>query len=62
MNCGARLLLSESAWEEARSRPNRFAVAPADVAPDVEVVIKRYFDFWRVEKQGEAGDIVEELT
>lgn len=40
MNCGSRLPLSASAWEEARSRPN----------------------FWLVEKQGEAGDIVEELT
>jgi hypothetical protein len=62
MNCGSRLLLSASAWEEARSRRNRFAVAPGHVAPDVEVVVKQYSDFWLVEKQGEVGDIVEELT
>jgi hypothetical protein len=62
MNCGSRLPLSASAWEEARSRPNRFAVAPGHVAPDVEAVVKQYSDFWLVEKQGEAGDIVEELT
>ena len=77
MNCGSRLPLSASyttqacpgetplsasAWEEARSRPNRFAVAPGHVAPDVEAVVKQYSDFWLVEKQGEAGDIVEELN
>ena len=62
MNCGSRLPLSASALEEARSRPNRFAVAPGHVAPDVEAVVKQYSDFWLVEKQGEAGDIVEELN
>lgn len=59
--CGVRLRLSKWEWDETRSEPNRFAVAPGHVAYDVEVVVKEYPDFWLVEKQGEAGDIVREL-
>ena len=51
----------ESEWEEARSRSNRFAVAPGHVAGDVEVGSRKIPDFWLVDKQGEAKDIVEEL-
>jgi hypothetical protein len=61
LNCGSWLSLSQSEWEEARSRSNRFAVAPGHVAGDVEVVVEEYPDFWLVDKQGEAKDIVEEL-
>jgi hypothetical protein len=36
-------------------------VAPGHVAGDVEVVVEEYPDFWLVDKQGKAKDIVEEL-
>ncbi len=61
VNCGARFPLTQAEWNEVRSRPTRFAVAPSHVVPDVEVVVKEYPDFWLVEKQGEAGDIAEKL-
>jgi hypothetical protein len=60
LHCGARLRLSQEQWEEARSRPNRFAVAPEHVARDLEVVVREYPEFWLVEKQGEAEEIAEE--
>ena len=59
--CGVRLRLSKREWDETRSEPNRFAVAPGHVAYDMEVVVKEYPDFWLVEKQGEAENIVKEL-
>ena len=62
MDCGSRFPLSPGEWTEIRSRPNRFAVAPGHVVHDLELVVKKYEDFWLVEKQGEAGDIVEELS
>jgi hypothetical protein len=61
MDCGSRFQLSEREWEETRSQPNRFAVAPGHIARDLEAVVKKYPDFWLVEKQGEAEDAAKEL-
>ncbi len=61
VDCGSRFPLSFGEWNEIRSRPNRFAVAPGHVAPDLELVVKEYEDFWLVEKQGEAAHIAEDL-
>ena len=44
----------------ARAKPNRFAVAPDHVAPDIEVVVMKHSRFWLVEKLGVAGDVAEE--
>jgi hypothetical protein len=60
IGCDSRFPLSETEWKEVRSRPDRFAVAPGHVA-DVEVVVKKYPDFWIVEKRGEAEEIAEKL-
>jgi hypothetical protein len=60
LHCGARFRLSPEHWEEVRSRPNWFAVAPGHVALDLEVVVKKYPEFWLVEKRGEAEEIAEE--
>jgi len=64
IDCGARIQLSGREWQEVRSRPERFAVAPGhlaiDAEPGVEEVVKKYEHFWIVEKRGEAGDVAEE--
>ena len=60
--CGARLRLSKKEWDEIRSEPNRFAVAPEHVDYEVEVVVKEYPQYWLVEKKGEAGEIAKELA
>lgn len=61
LDCSERIRLSRSQWQEVRSRPERFFVAPGHVAtavePGVEEVVKRYDHFWIVEKRGEAGEV-----
>ena len=61
MDCGFRFQLSADEWKEARSRSNRFAVAPGHVATDLETVVEKYPHFWLVDKHGEAAEAVEEL-
>jgi hypothetical protein len=60
LDCGVRIQLSRREWQEVRSRADRFVVAPGhtstDVEPGVEEVVKKYDDFWIVEKRGEAGE------
>jgi hypothetical protein len=60
--CGARLRLSGSEWRKVRSQPNRFAVAPGHVSPDIETVIEEHTNFWIIDKQGTAGELAEELA
>jgi hypothetical protein len=62
VDCGARFPLSASEWQQARSEPNRFAVAPGHVARDLEALVEKYPQFWLIEKQGVAGDVAEELA
>ena len=62
LDCGERIPLSSREWQEARSRPNRFAVAPGHVAAEIEAVVTKYSHFWLVEKHGEAGDVAEDLA
>src|SRR5215212_4428021 len=54
VDCVTGLRLSRKEWQEARSQANHFAVAPGDVAPEIESVVEKYPDFWLVEKQGKA--------
>ena len=61
LGCGSRLRLSIKEWKEAREAPNRFVVAPEHVARDVETIIQEYPTFWLVEKDGDAGELAEEL-
>jgi hypothetical protein len=60
-DCSDRIRLSGREWREARSRPNRFAVAPRHVVADLEIVIEEHPHFWLVEKHGEAGEAAESL-
>jgi hypothetical protein len=62
MDCGVRIQLSGEEWKQARSRPNRFAVAPDHFAPDIEAVIEKHPHFWLVEKRGEAGEVAKKLA
>jgi hypothetical protein len=60
--CDERIGLSGTEWQEVRSRPNRFAVVPGHIASEHESVIAEYPHFWMIEKQGEAGEVAEELA
>ena len=61
LDCSDHIRLSNREWEEVRSDPTRFAVAPGhtanDVEPSVEEVVKEYAHFWIVEKRGKAGEL-----
>jgi hypothetical protein len=60
--CGARFRLSPEQWEEARSKSDRFVVAPEHLAPDLEVVVEEYPNYWLIEKRGVAAEIAEEMA
>ena len=60
-HCDSRLQLSLEQWDEVHSRSDRFLVMPEHVADDVEVVVAEYSNFWLIQKQGEAEEIVEKL-
>ena len=62
VGCNERIPLSDGEWEEVRSKPERFAVAPGHVAPDLEAVVDYYPGFWLIEKHGEAGEMAERLA
>ncbi len=61
IDCVVRLKLSREEWQEVRSRPERFAVAPGHTADHVESgveeVVTEYEHFWIVEKRGKAGEV-----
>lgn len=61
MDCAERIPLSGREWQEVRSRGNRFAVAPGHMAANAEVLVKKYRQFWMVEKRGKAGEVAKNL-
>jgi hypothetical protein len=62
-DCSVPVRLTVAEYEDVRSDPARFLVAPSDehVIPDVEVLVKRHERYWVVEKVGVAGDVSEDL-
>jgi hypothetical protein len=49
-------------YEDLRSEPTRFAVAPSGehVVFEVERIVDRREDYWVVEKLGEAAEVAEQ--
>jgi len=49
-------------YEELRTNPTHFAVAPAEmhIVPEVERVVEKRERYWVVEKQGEAAEVAEQ--
>ena len=60
--CAELLPLTSHEWQQVRSDPRQFVVAPHHVAADVESVVLRREDYWIVEKLGEAGEEAERLA
>jgi hypothetical protein len=60
--CTERIEMSLLEYEDLRSEPTRFGVAPNEehVALDVERIIEKFEDYWVVEKFGEAAEAAEE--
>jgi hypothetical protein len=62
VSCTERITMSPEEYEELRSDPTHFAVAPdmKHVQPEVESVVERHEQYWVVEKKGEAAEVAED--
>jgi hypothetical protein len=58
IDCSLRLPLTLGVYEEIRSDPRLFVVAPGHELPEIEVVIRRNTEYHVVRKQGEAAELV----
>jgi hypothetical protein len=57
MSCLETLELAAAAYEDVRREPNRFAVLPGHVYPEVEVVVAEAEGYVIVEKISAAADV-----
>ena len=60
LGCNLLVELSISDYEQVRSDPRRFVLAPGHELPEHERVVKRHAAYEVVEKQGEAARAAEE--
>jgi hypothetical protein len=60
-DCTLQLLLTLVEYEEARSDPAVFVVAPGHDLPEIEEVVRRTAGYQLVRKHGEAAELAEEL-
>jgi hypothetical protein len=60
--CTERIEMSLLEYEDLRSEPTHFAVVPNEkhVSFDVEQIVKKFQDYWVVEKVGVAAEVAEE--
>jgi hypothetical protein len=60
--CTERIAMSLLEYEDLRSEPTHFAVAPSTehVYLDVEQIVEKREDYWIVEKLGESAEIAKE--
>ena len=63
VRCIERIDMTLAEYEELRSDPQRFVVAPDEshVVPEAEVVVERTERYWVVKKVGVAGKVAVEL-
>ena len=60
-HCLESLTITPEAYEAIRSRPNRFAVLPGHIVPDVEVVVAEPDGYVVVDKIAAAAELAETL-
>ena len=60
-DCTFQLPATLREYEAVRAHGDRFLIAPAHSLPEIEIVVERKEAWWVVEKQGEAGELVENL-
>ena len=61
VDCTFQLRATLAEYEAVRAHPVRFIIAPAHALPEIERIVSRGEHWWIVEKEGEPGDLVEEL-
>jgi hypothetical protein len=60
-DCSVQVPASLAAYEAVRAHPRRFLITPEHWLPDIETVVEKSDDWWVIEKEGEAGRLVEHL-
>ena len=60
-DCTFQLRATLAQYEGVRANPARFLIAPEHSLPEIEIVVERREHWWVVEKQGEPGELVEQL-
>jgi hypothetical protein len=60
-DCTLQVRATLAAYEAVRADGRHFLVAPEHWLPDIETVVDKGDDWWVIEKQGEAGRLVEHL-
>jgi hypothetical protein len=60
IDCTLRLPMTLAVYEEVRSDPTRFLVAPGHELPEIETVVARAKGYQIVTKLGEAAELVRE--
>lgn len=60
VDCNLRLSLTIAQYEEVRSDPAQFLVAPSHELPEIEQVVLVARDYQIVRKEGVAADLAEE--
>jgi hypothetical protein len=61
LGCAERIAVLLKEYEEVRSYPDRFLVAPGHLDLEVEDIVTEHDGFWVVEKRGHAGATAAEL-
>jgi len=60
-DCTFQLRATLAEYEGVRAHGDRFLITPEHALPEIEVVVERNERWWVVAKQGEPGDLAEEL-
>jgi len=60
-DCTFRLSVTHAVYVGVRADPRRFIIKPDHYLPEIEHVVDRRDGYWVIEKEGEAGDLVERL-
>jgi hypothetical protein len=47
-------------YEDVRANGRRFLIIPEHSLPEIETVVERTESFWVIEKEGDAGELVEQ--
>ena len=58
-DCTLQVRATLAAYEAVRADPRHFLVAPEHWLPEIETVVAKSDDWWVIEKQGDAGRLVD---
>ena len=60
-DCTFQLRATLADYEAVRAHGARFLIAPDHALPEIEIVVERNDGWWVIEKQGEPGELAEQL-